>query len=561
MNAERLLVHYDQIADAPDAIDRLRRFILDLAVRGKLVAQDPKDVPASELLKQIGQEKAQLLKARKIKSLAEPICIEDDEVPFRLPSGWLWTRLGNILTKLTDGTHHSPPNDSSGNFKYVTAKNIKDDGVLVDGITYVSRQVHDEIYSRCNPKRGDILYVKDGATTGVVTVNDLDEPFSLLSSVALLKLPTCLLNRLIVVFLRSPFFFDQMRGFMKGAAIPRVTLKRMAPALIPLPPLAEQRRIVAKVDELMTLCDRIESVRSNREAMRDRLSAACLGRITTPDAAMRSSDVQFALDALPALTTRPDQIKHLRCTIRKLAVQGKLVPHDANEIPAPFPIKDSDGNPEGRLQANIPENWRWVNVAEVASARLGKMLDKAKNRGRSYPYLRNTNVHWFDIRLDDLKTIALDDHEAEDYRLEKGDVLICEGGHGIGRTAVWPGGRPDLVFQKALHRVRPGPYLLPEFFAQCCFVYFETGIMQTYFTGVGIPHFTGRALAKLQFPLPPLAQQKRIVTKLAELMTLCDRLEASLSLQKHSRTRLLDALLHEAIESVDGGAAPVQTAA
>jgi type I restriction enzyme, S subunit len=156
-------------------------------------------------------------------------------------------------------------------------------------------------------------------------------------------------------------------------------------------------------------------------------------------------------------------------------------------------------------------------------------------------------VHWFDIRLDDLKTILLVDDEFEEYRLRTGDVLICEGGHGIGRTAVWRNGPEVMIFQKALHRVRPGRYLTPDFFAHCCQVYFEEGIMQTYFTGVGIPHFTGRALAKLVFPLPPLAEQHRIVAKVDALMALCDELEASLTTATTTRSRLLEALLHEAL--------------
>ena len=199
---------------------------------------------------------------------------------------------------------------------------------------------------------------------------------------------------------------------------------------------------------------------------------------------------------------------------------------------------------EGRKET--PQAWK-----DVAQARLGKMLDKVKNKGRPYPYLRNTNVHWFSIRLDELKTILLNDAEFEEYRLNNGDVLICEGGHGIGRTAVWRGGFEDLVFQKALHRVRPGPHLDPDFFAMCCSVYFEAGVMQTYFTGVGIPHFTGQALAKLEFPLPPLAEQRRIVAKVDELMAPCDRLEGSLSTAANTRRRLLDALLAEALEPVE----------
>ena len=276
MTPDWLLKHFDQISEASDAVSRLRRFILDLAVRGKLVEQDPSDESASELLKHIQTEKNFLLQGRKGNREVAYFAIPDAEAPFHLPISWSWCRLIDLLTKLTDGTHHSPPNFAKGDFKYITAKNIKSEGVSLDEITYVSKEVHDEIFARCDPAMGDVLYIKDGATTGIVTVNNLDEQFSMLSSVALLKLPKSIYNRLLVYFLRSPFFYSQMRGFMKGAAITRVTLKRMAPTLIPLPPLAEQHRIVAKVDELMALCDELETKITNTIATRRQLLEASL---------------------------------------------------------------------------------------------------------------------------------------------------------------------------------------------------------------------------------------------------------------------------------------------
>ena len=183
------------------------------------------------------------------------------------------------------------------------------------------------------------------------------------------------------------------------------------------------------------------------------------------------------------------------------------------------------------------------------------MLDKAKNRGKNYPYLRNTNVHWFEIRTDDLKYIPLSKGEVAEYLLQFGDVLICEGGHGIGRSAVWRGAEQPMAFQKALHRVRTQEYLDPDFFAFCCFIYYHEGVMQTYFTGVGIPHFTGKALSRLIFPLPPLAEQHRIVAKVDALMALVDRLEASLAAADATRRHLLEVLLHEALAPADAALA------
>jgi type I restriction enzyme S subunit len=337
----------------------------------------------------------------------------------------------------------------------------------------------------------------------------------------------------------------------RGIAFPSISREQLAGLPIPLPPLAEQQRIVAKVDELMALCDRLEAAQAEREARRDRLVAASLARVSQPAAADAGSDARtaaFHLDHFARLTTRPEHVKHLRQTILNLTVRGRLVPQDPADRPSTsVSASNVDEDTDKRLVMDLPAGWHWVRVRDVADARLGKMLDKAKNRGREYPYLRNTNIHWFDVRLDEIKTMALSDEEAPAFLLADGDVLICEGGHGIARTAVWRDQVPNMVFQKALHRVRPGKALQCDFFAYCINVYFDANVLQRLFTGVGIPHFTGVALSKLVFPLPPLAEQRRIVAKVDELMALCDQLEASLAAAATDRARLLESLLHEAL--------------
>jgi type I restriction enzyme S subunit len=548
MNAERLLAHYEKIAGAPDATARLRRFVLDLAVRGKLVPQNPNDEPASELLKRIAAEKARLVKAgeiRKPRPLPEP----DESEHLSIPSTWAQSRLGALSTVVTKGstpTSYGHQFTSAG-VNFVKVESIVNGRLSPETISsFISPATH-AFLGRSQLTAGDILFSIAGSIGTCAVVTEELLPANTNQALAIVRgTATCFDPAFLIAVLRSRVA-DVIRAKARGGAMNNVSLEDVQRMLLPLPPFAEQRRIVAKVDELMALCDRLEAARQTREATRDKLTAASLARLNAPDPETFRDDARFALDALPALTARPDQIKQLRQTILNLAVRGKLVPQYANDEPATVRRAHDVPEMEGRLDAEIPPNWRWVRVEDVADARLGKMLDKAKNKGRLYPYLRNTNVHWFEIRLDDLKTIPLGDAEFEEYRLKDGDVLICEGGHGIGRTAVWRGVSDNLVFQKALHRVRPGKHLDPSFFARCCFVYFDAGIMQTYFTGVGILHFTGRALAKLVFPLPPLAEQHRIVAKVDELMRLCDRLEASLATADDTRRRLLDALLAEVL--------------
>jgi type I restriction enzyme S subunit len=571
MSAEDLLGHYERIVDAPDAIARLRRLILDLAVRGKLVPHDPNDEPASELLKRIAVEKARLVKAGQIRNFSAPVNVEDDETPFGLPSSWRWVRLGDVLTKLTDGTHHSPPSEPSGDFRYITAKNIKDDGVSLADVTYVSRKVHDEIYSRCNPEKGDILYIKDGATTGIVTINDIDEPFSMLSSVALLKLPSCLFNRLIVLFLRSPFFYDQMRGFMKGAAITRVTLKRMAPALVPLPPLAEQHRIVAKVDELMALCDRLEGARAEREATRDKLTAASLARLNAPDPETFHDGARFALDALPVLTARPDQIKQLRQTILNLAVRGKLVTQDPKDEPASELLKRiakeksrllkegkakrQDSLPEPDLDQapfELPCGWAWARFPELGVFGRGK----SKHRPRNDPSLFEGGEHVM-IQTGDVArsrgVIETYTSKYNDFGLSqslkwpKGTLCITIAANiadsGIlGFDACFPDSVVGLVPVSMFENARYFEYFLRT--AKANLLEFAPATAQK--------NINLEILTQVLIPLPPLAEQRRIVVKVDELMALCDRLEASLAIGEDIRRRLLDTLLAQAVETFEG---------
>ena len=276
---QRICDNFDLLYDAPETVRQLRQAILQLAVQGKLVAQDPGDEPATVLLEEIKSEKKQLVKDKKIRKVKPLPPIKENEISYKLPDKWEWARLGDALLKITDGTHHSPPNGPKGEFKYITAKNIKSGGINLSNITYVSKAVHEEIYNRCDPESGDILYIKDGATTGIVTINELNEQFSMLSSVALLKNPSKIYNRYLLYVLRSPYFYSLMRDDMSGVAITRVTLTKLNRALIPLAPFEEQKRIVAKVDQLMALCDELEAGLAQAQTEGGRLMEAVVHHV------------------------------------------------------------------------------------------------------------------------------------------------------------------------------------------------------------------------------------------------------------------------------------------
>lgn len=202
----------------------------------------------------------------KLNAISKDVLSESINIPFEIPTEWCWHFLGDVMLKITDGTHHSPHNGATGDYKYITAKNIKNDGIVLDNITYVTKEIHKEIYARCNPQKGDILYIKDGATTGICCINEFDEEFSMLSSVALLKPPPTIFNKFLLLFLQSSFYYNYIRAGMTGIAITRVTLKKLKESLIPVPSLKEQLVIVEKLNDLLQQYQRLEKqIELNKE--------------------------------------------------------------------------------------------------------------------------------------------------------------------------------------------------------------------------------------------------------------------------------------------------------
>ena len=195
----------------------------------------------------IEKKKAQL---KEYDQLAQSIFYDMFGDPVTNEKGWEVKKLGDVCEKITDGTHNSPVNTETGDYMYVTAKNIKKDGITLDNITYVSAKVHKTIYERCNPKFGDVLYIKDGITTGVATINTLKEEFSLLSSVALLKPQKCLINHYLKAVLNMPSQYASIRENMGGAAITRLTIAKINQIIIPLPPLPLQQSFASKIEAI-----------------------------------------------------------------------------------------------------------------------------------------------------------------------------------------------------------------------------------------------------------------------------------------------------------------------
>lgn len=565
MNAERLLKHYEKIADGPDAIARLRRFILDLAVRGKLLPQDAKDEPATELETKIAKERELRIKLGEIRR-GKPL-FNIEKSPFKSPRGWSWMPLGDIGhifigNSINDATRKQLTTVREG-LPFIATKDV---GYGLDKIDYENGLLVEPSDQRFRVARADsVLICAEGGSAGKkVGLTDRQVCFG--NKLLANETWSSVASKFVLYAYMSDFFYEQFAGMMKGV-IGGISISNFMQLPFCLPPLAEQHRIVAKVDELMTLCDRLEVARSEREATRDRLTAASLARLNAPDPETFHDDARFALDALPALTGRTDQIKQLRQTILNLAVRGKLVPQNPNDEPASELLKriakDKTSSQKSPTQESIvlskndgyeprfalPIGWSWASLNQIAEIGTGLTPSKTQTA-----YYEGGNVPWINSSATSGSMISeakffVTQMAIKECRLKiypSGSLVVALYGQGKTRGQV-----AELGLDATVNQACAVVQWLPSFYGLKGFVKLtleqQYDAMRERAEGGPQPNLNVGKIKNRLLPLPPLAEQHRIVAKADELLALSDRLEASLAASDDTRRRLLEALLAEAL--------------
>lgn len=240
-----------------DLVKQLRQAFLREAMQGKLVLQDPNDELASVLLKKIKAEKERLIKEKKIKKQKPLPLITQDEIPFEVPENWVWCRLGELANHITDGEHQTPPRIKEGRM-LLSAKNVRDGYFDFDNVEFISEEHFQKSMNRCKPELNDVLIVSVGATIGRSAVLKEEKEFALVRSVALIKPQEKSMSGFIKYVLDSPLLQNDINTRSWGTAQPCLYLNQIKELSFPLPPLFEQLRIVAKLDELMAYCDELE---------------------------------------------------------------------------------------------------------------------------------------------------------------------------------------------------------------------------------------------------------------------------------------------------------------
>ena len=546
MNAQRLLAHFDRMADAPHAISRLRSFVLDLAVRGKLIKQDLADEPASAMLKRVAVEKSEGVKQKKY--LAEPHVNE----LWDIPSNWCRPRVGEVL-----------------DFRY--GKTLKASDRTVDGPV---------------PVFGSNGIV--GYTTEPLTVRPSVIVGRKGSAGALNKCNGPSWTTDVAYFVEVPSFFDLDFLFISLTALDLGKLgKGVKPGLsradayskaICIPPPTEQHRIVAKVDELMALCDQLDEARTARENTRDRLSKASYARLSvfdTDDAGTIRSNARFVVDVLPSLTARADQVKRLRQTIRNLAVRGKLVGQDSLDEPASVLLKriamERDHLVDKRIirrqkslaairtdepPFEVPSGWKWSRIGDAVLFTQYGTSSRSSASKSGVPVLTMGNIQDGFVIYRNEKSIPDTADELPALYLKRFDLLYnrTNSAELVGKTGIYLGEDDRRTFASYLIRIRASlKYFNPHFLnlAMNTTEFRKTQIVPLIKKQTGQANVNGTALRNMLIPVPPLPEQHRIVAKVDELMILCDRLKFGLVTASIARRRLLNANLQELLSSAE----------
>ena len=483
-------------------INLLRQKILDLAIRGKLVPQDPNDEPASVLLERIRAEKERLIaegkikRPKKSKATSSESHYQQFEPPFAIPESWEWVRLGELVEFRGGYAYKSNTYVGSSNWQVVRIGNVKNDKLLLDSQpVFVPEQIgNDTIKYQIQPD--DILFTMTG-TKGKrdyfysVKVPPTSTKLLLNQRVGCLR---CIANVLYINYLcnvlKSTYILDTIFATETGnVSQGNIGSESTLSLYIPLPPYPEQERIVKALNELVLTLYGIDN---------------CRGKLQ-------------------------ETIQNAKSKILDLAMQGKLVPQDPADEPAATMLRRI--NPKAKIITdnqhywNIPKSWCWCQLGDIFKHNTGKALNSSNKDGIAYEYITTSNVYWGKFELHSLKKMLFKDNEIDKCLVKKGDLLICEGGD-VGRAAVWDLDT-TIMIQNHLHRLRPYSERISAKL-YCIFMKAFKDKQLIGGKGIALQGFSSNALHKLIMPLPPASEQKRILAKIEELFSVLDSIKASL---------------------------------
>lgn len=485
----------------------LKNSILQLAIQGKLVEQRPEEGTGEELYRQIQSEKQKLIREGKIKKEKPLPEIAEDEVPFDIPESWKWGRFGELVFFNIGKT---PPRAEAQwwgtDVPWVSIADMPESGHILSTKERVTSAAISEKFAGRTAKAGTLL-MSFKLTVGRVSILDVDAVHNeaIISIYPYADKETIIRDYLFEI-LPLTSQSGESKNAIKGKTLNNTSISNL---LIPLPPLAEQKRIVAKIEELLPLIDRYEKAWSRLEEFNRRFPAD-----------MQKSLLQMAIqgklvEQRAEEGTGEELYRQIQAEKQRLIKEGKI----KKEKPLPEIAEDE-------VPFEVPESWKWCFVGELFSHNTGKAMNasakKVDKSGSIRKFITTSNLYWNAFDFSTIKQMFFSDDELERCTIKKGDLLMNEGGAYFGRTAIWNYDY-EICFQNHVHRLRPYSDIELMYFYHVFFFYRNMNMMRA--KGTAMPGLSSVTLHNMMIPLPPLAEQKRIVAKLEELLPLCERLK------------------------------------
>ena len=491
----------------------LKNSILQLAIQGKLVEQRPEEGTAEELFTQIQQEKKRLIAEKKIKKEKPLPEITEDEKPFDIPESWKWVKLGEIVTVL--GGKRIPAGrqlttENTG-YKYIRVSDMKDGTVLTDGLLYIPSDIFPSI-ARYIIHKEDVYITVAGTIGRVGKIPEEIDGANLTENADRLVFSMLEQNWLIKC-LESNIVQSQIANVTTKVGQPKLAIKRIQKLIIPLPPLAEQKRIVAKFEELLPYIDRYEQAWSKLEQFNN---------LFPED--MKKSLLQYAIQG-KLVEQRPEEGTAEELFARIQEEKQRLIAEKKNKKEKPLPEITEEEKP-----FDIPESWKWVYLLDIIEE---KPSNGYSPKGVTYPTeIKNltltatTSGRFMD---DAFKYVDISKEDASKYWLKNNDLLIQRSNSRelVGTSCIYTGADNAYIYPDLMMRMHVSSqvdiyyidYVLKAPVTRNYYMASASG------TSESMPKINQKIVSFTLVPLPPLAEQKRIVEKLEQLLPLCERLK------------------------------------
>ena len=476
---------------------KLRQKILDLAIRGKLVPQDPNDEPASVLLERIKAEKERLIKEGKIKRSKKSAKTSDTphygNVPFEIPSSWVWCKLENITVLIEDCPHTTAKDEGEG-YPLVRTPNIGEGQLLLDGVHRVSKEVYDKRNIRAVPQVNDIIYAREAPAGNAAVIRENEQVCLGQRTVLIRPMDTLIDSVWLTYAILAPYSRNHLTSKATGSTVSHVNMASIRPFDLPLPPISEQHRIVAEIRRWFALIDQIEQGKSDLQAT----------------------------------------IKQTKNKILDLAIHGKLVPQDPNDEPAIELLKriNLDFTPcDNGHSRKLPQGWYSVTVNEVCSIIGGVSYNKADIQDTGIRVLRGGNIQGGKV-IDCFDDVFIPlSYQNNDNQVQHGDIIVVASTGSqtlIGKIGFADRDIPKTQIGAFLRIVRSKQKTLSPYIR----LIFQTDAYKDYIRNVAkgsnINNVKNAHLQNYQICLPPLEEQQRIVQKIEELFSFLDDIQTAL---------------------------------